>query len=66
MGKVFSWDEIEKGKVPQLINFSTVMQQIRNDLTISDGVIGGILFGSFLWNTTIEPTAEVPEIFEMS
>lgn len=51
MGKVFSWKEIERREIPQLSSFSAVVGKIRQDLEVADGVIGGILCGSVLWNT---------------
>ena len=51
MGKVFSWDEIKKGKIPQPSDFTTIVSRIRQDLGVTDGVIGGILCGSILWNS---------------
>ena len=50
MGKVFSWSEIEERKIPQPSDFTTVVSRIRQDLEATDGVIGGILCGSILWN----------------
>ena len=50
MGKVFSWKEIERREIPQLSSFSTIVGKIRQDLEITDGVIGGILCGSILWD----------------
>lgn len=51
MGKVFSWQEIEEGKIPQPQDFATVVKKIRQELEAADGVIGGILCGSTLWNS---------------
>lgn len=51
MGKVFSWNEIESGEIPQYSDFSTVISKIRQDLETTDGVVGGILCGSVLWNS---------------
>lgn len=50
MGRIFSWNEIEEKKIPQLQNFTNLVNQIRKELEILDGIIGGILFGSMLWN----------------
>lgn len=51
MGKVFSWDEIAEGKIPQLQDFETVVSEIRQKLEAIDGVVGGTLCGSILWNS---------------
>lgn len=51
MGKVFSWREIEEGKIPQPQDFAIVVSKIRQKLEAADGVIGGILCGSILWNS---------------
>lgn len=51
MGKVFSWNEIEERKIPQPQDFETVVSKIRQELGVADGVIGGILCGSILWNS---------------
>jgi len=51
MGKVFLWDEIKKGKIPQPSDFTTIVSRIRQDLGATDSVIGGILCGSILWNS---------------
>lgn len=51
MGKVFSWDEIERGEIPQPQDFETVALKIRKELEAADGVIGAILCGSILWNS---------------
>ncbi|MDP3729590.1 MAG: hypothetical protein Q8R26_02480 [bacterium] len=48
MGKVFSWDAIEKGEIPQHLNFVTVINKIKQDLEATEGVVGGILCGSIL------------------
>ena len=51
MGKVFSWQEIEEGKIPQPQDFTIIVKKIRQELEATDGVIGGILCGSILWNS---------------
>ena len=51
MGKVFSWNEVEERKIPQPSDFTTVVSKIRQDLGATDGVVGGILCGSILWNS---------------
>lgn len=51
MGKVFSWNEIEERKIPQPSDFTTIVSKIRQDLGATDGVVGGILCGSILWNS---------------
>lgn len=47
---VFSWNEIECGKIPQPSDFTTVISRIRQDLGATDGVVGAILYGSVFWN----------------
>lgn len=51
MGKVFSWEEIQDRKIPQLKDFKIVAGKIRKELEAADGVVGGILCGSMLWNS---------------
>lgn len=50
MGRVFSWSEVEQRKVPHAASFSKVVSRIRHDLEATEGVVGGILCGSLLWN----------------
>lgn len=50
MGKVFSWDELEKGKIPRLSDFSVVANKIRHDLEACDAILGAALCGSVIWN----------------
>ncbi len=51
VGKVFSWNEVGEKKIPQLLDFTTIVNKIRQDLEAADGVVGGILCGSILWNS---------------
>jgi len=50
MGKVFSWSEIVEGKVPEQQSFANVAKTVRRELKSADGVVGGIICGSILWN----------------
>lgn len=51
MGKVFSWGEIERKEIPQPSDFSAVVSKTRQNLEVTNGVVGGILCGSVLWNS---------------
>jgi len=51
VGKVFSWGEIERKEIPQPSDFSIVVGKIRQNLEVANGVVGGILCGSVLWNS---------------
>lgn len=49
MGKIFSWDDIERGRIPQQSDFPCVAECIRNNLEVAAGIIGGVLCGSVLY-----------------
>lgn len=49
MGKVFSWDEIASGKVPELPAFNKIAEIMKREINTNPGILGGLLFGSFLW-----------------
>ena len=46
MGKVFSWDDIVKGRIPKLSSFNKVKEEIAKKLSECGGVIGAIFCGS--------------------
>jgi len=46
MGRVFSWGEIERREVPQIKDFSRVCEEVRHELSRTDGVLGALIFGS--------------------
>src|SRR4030042_353606 len=48
MGRVFSWQEIESGQIPELKNFDLVGEMLRKELSICPAIIGALICGSFL------------------
>lgn len=50
MGRVFSWNEIEEGKIPKLADFPVIVKKIRQDFEAEKGIIGGIFCGSIIGN----------------
>ena len=48
MGRIFSWEEIEQGKVPRLESFKEVTQKLRKELASNRKVVAALLCGSAL------------------
>ena len=48
MGRIFSWEEIEQGKVPRLESFKEVTQKLRKELASNKKVVVALLCGSAL------------------
>jgi predicted nucleotidyltransferase len=48
MGRVFSWDEINTGKVPNIENFPLVIEEIKKRLLSMPEIIGAAFCGSIL------------------
>lgn len=49
MGRVFSWDDIVRGRVPQESDFPYMAQHVKTALEDAPGIVGGILCGSILY-----------------
>lgn len=54
MGKIFTWDEVENGKIPQQSDFLSVATHMRESLNASAGIVGGVLCGSVLYGATTQ------------
>jgi len=48
MGRIFSWEEIEHGKIPELKSFREVVEKVRKELAFNEKVETAILCGSAL------------------
>lgn len=48
MGKVFTWAEIEQGRVPALESFDVVGKMLQKSLKSSKSIVGAQIVGSFL------------------
>ena len=48
MGRVFSWQEINSGQIPDLSSFDSVGNLLREELTACPAVLGALICGSFL------------------
>ena len=46
MGKVFTWDEINSKKIPQVDSFHKVSSEIREILLPEKSIVTALLFGS--------------------
>lgn len=46
MGRVFSWEEFVRKEVPAIKDFSSACEEIRYELSNTDGVLGAVIFGS--------------------
>ncbi len=51
MGRVFTWDEVRRDRIPERRDFEHVFARIRQEVEDTEGILGGIFCGSVGHNT---------------
>ncbi len=64
MGRVFTWDEISKGQVPEEEHFQQIIEQLAEALAASSDVVGATICGSMITEYTQRSDIDCVLIYE--